>query len=164
MIALRPMRADEFHAYLDYFIPDYAEEIAASYRLSPEAALAQARQETADDLPAGVDTPGQSLVCIVEGDETIGYFWYRADAARRMVFISDFHILPPHQSKGKGTAALAVLEQALAAEGFEQIRLRVAIDNGKAEHVYRLSGFEPTGINMSKRIGTERPAGTGRKS
>ena len=45
MIVLRPMRATEYPAYLDYFIPDYAAEISANYALSPAAALAQAQRE-----------------------------------------------------------------------------------------------------------------------
>ena len=34
MIVLRPMRATEYPAYLDYFIPDYAAEISANYALA----------------------------------------------------------------------------------------------------------------------------------
>lgn len=41
MIVLRPMRNEEYPAYLDYFIPDYAAEISANYALSPAAALAR---------------------------------------------------------------------------------------------------------------------------
>lgn len=33
MILLRPMRDDEYLAYLDYFIPDYTAEITANYAL-----------------------------------------------------------------------------------------------------------------------------------
>ena len=45
MISLRPMRADEYSAYLDYFIPDYAAEIIANYDLSPAEARLQALPE-----------------------------------------------------------------------------------------------------------------------
>ena len=34
MILLRPMQEDEYSAYLEYFIPDYAKEIESNYGLS----------------------------------------------------------------------------------------------------------------------------------
>jgi hypothetical protein len=39
------MTEDEYPAYLDYFIHDYASEISANYRLSPSDSLARAKQE-----------------------------------------------------------------------------------------------------------------------
>ena len=158
-IALRPMRADEFPAYLSYFVPDYAAEISANYDLPADAAEAQARREIAKDLPAGAATPDQVLLCVVDderGEEIIGYCSYRPDKDARLAFIYDFHIRPEYQDKGYGTKALAVLEADLAAAGFEQIQLRVAADNVRAQHVYQSGGFRTTGINMSKRIGDGR--------
>jgi len=155
MVALRPMRSAEFPAYLDYFIPEYAAEISANYGVSDTAALAQARREIADDLPDGPDTHGQVLLCITADgdDDAIGYLWYHPDKDLRLAFISDFHILAAHQGKGFGTRALSALEAALSDAGFEQIRLRVAADNQRAQHIYRTGGFRVTGVNMSKQIG-----------
>lgn len=156
MIALRSMRTDEFYGYLSYFIPDYAAEISSNYGLSDTDALAQAKREISDDLPDGPDTAGQVLLTITESalgsDVVVGYFWYRPDEAARFVFINDFHILPAYQGKGYGESALATLEVALSAAGFETIRLRVAADNAGAHHLYQRGGFRITGINMSKRI------------
>jgi ribosomal protein S18 acetylase RimI-like enzyme len=158
MIGFRPMLQDEFSSYLDYFIPDYAAEISTNYGLSNPEAVVQAKREIAKDLPNGPDTSGQVLLCITDGErenaETIGYLWYRADTDSKMVFISDFHILPAYQGNGYGKQALQALESALARKGFEQIRLRVAADNTRAQHVYQAGGFRTTGINMSKRIKT----------
>lgn len=154
MISLRPMRANEYSAYLDYFIPDYAAEISANYGLSDIEARAQATRETDEDLPQGVETADQALLCIISGADTvIGYIWYRPDLAARSAFISDFHILDSQQGNGYGKQALALLEAELAGSGITQIKLRVAADNKRAKHVYDVSGFRVTGINMSKTIG-----------
>lgn len=157
MIALRPMRESEFPAYLHYFIPDYAVEIAANYGLSEAAARAQAEGEIAAGLPDGVNTAGQVLLCIVDPSEAaetlVGYLWYKPDAAMQSAFISDFHILATHQGQGLGKAAMTLLESDLREKGFTQIKLRVAGDNARARHVYEVSGFHVTGINMSKVIG-----------
>lgn len=153
MISLRPMRPDEYAAYLDYFIPDYAAEISTNYGLSDVDARAQAIRETDEDLPQGVETAGHVLLCIIAGaGAVIGYLWYRPDLAARSAFISDFHILTGQQGNGYGKQALALLEAELADSGFTQIRLRVAADNNRAKHVYDRSGFRITGINMSKTI------------
>jgi ribosomal protein S18 acetylase RimI-like enzyme len=153
------MRDSEYAAYLDYFIPDYAVEVASTYGLSAEDALARVKREIAADLPEGVHTSGQCLLCLVdaagEGEELLGYLWYRPDATKRAAFINDFEILPPHRGKGFGKQAMAVLAGALKREGYAEIKLRVAEDNARARHVYEATGFRVTGINMSKALVSE---------
>jgi len=156
MIMLRPMREDEFPAYLAYFIPDYAQEIASNYQLSVADSQIRAKQEIAEDLPGGVNTPGQVLLCLMacseQAEQHVGYLWYKPDTAMRTVFIYDFHIFNHCQGQGLGKKALAAFEQKLREQNFQQIRLRVAGDNARAQHVYEKSGFGVTGINMSKII------------
>lgn len=156
MIQLRPMLQSEYTAYLDYFIPDYAAEISVNYGLSEGAALEQAKREVADDLPDGVSTVDQVLLCLLDasaGSETlVGYLWYKADAGKRSAFIFDFHILPAFQGQGLAKKALEALEDELRAAGIQQIKLRVAGKNLRAQHVYQAFGFGVTGINMSKSV------------
>jgi ribosomal protein S18 acetylase RimI-like enzyme len=157
-IGLRPMRPDEFPAFLAYFIPDYATEIAANFGLPDDAARARAAQEVAEDLPQGVDTQGRTLLCITLGDpeEVVGSFWLRLQQGSTTAFVSDFHIFPARQNRGLGRRALAALDRWLASAGFEHLRLRVAADNVRARHLYETGGFRTTGINMTKPVG--RPA------
>ena len=156
MISSRPMRDSEYPAYLDYFIPDYAAEISANYGLSRLEALEQAKREVRDDLPHGVETAGQVMLCVINHvsgiDSVVGYLWYQPDLTTRSAHIKDFHIFAAHQGKGFGKQALNALEAELARTGFEQIKLRVAEDNKRAKHVYEVAGFRVTGINMSKTI------------
>lgn len=156
MITLRPMHENEYPGYLEYFIPDYAQEIASNYALSADDSLARAKQEIAADLPEGVNTPGHLLLCLVEQRDNasrhIGYLWYKPDAVMRSVFIYDFHIFNAYQGQGLGKQALRAFEQEMLNKDFEQIRLRVAGDNERARHVYEAIGFGVTGINMSKTL------------
>lgn len=151
-ISLRPMRADEFGGYLDYFVPDYAAEIASNYGLPHDEALMRASREINEDLAQGVDTVGHELLCITCKADVVGYLWYKPDHVARSVFIYDFCILPAHQGKGYGKQALSAFEAMLAGDGFEQIGLRVAADNERAQHLYLKGGFRATGINMIRRI------------
>ncbi|HED2411082.1 TPA: GNAT family N-acetyltransferase [Raoultella planticola] len=156
MIMLRPMGEEEYPAYLEYFIADYAHEIAANYRLSAEDSLARAKREIAEDLPEGVNTPGQVLLCLFNQadhcDEHVGYLWYKPDTATQTVFIFDFYIFNACQGQGLGTQALRAFEREMREQGIEQIRLRVAGDNQRARHVYESAGFWVTGINMSRTL------------
>lgn len=165
MIHFSPMSECEYKAYLDYFLEDYAQEIASNYDRSVDDARLQAETEIARSLPDGPQTQGQILLTILDnapqpdligpvliGPDLIGYVWYRPDEASRSVFIYDFYIVPDHRGKGQGKAALHALETDLASQGYGEIRLRVAADNPRAQHVYQTGGFRVTGINMAKRI------------
>ncbi|WP_421504752.1 GNAT family N-acetyltransferase [Erwinia rhapontici] len=156
MITFRLMTEDEFPAYLEYFIPDYANEIGANYGLSPSASLVRAKQEITEALAEGVNTCGQVLMSLVARlDKTeihVGYLWYKPDTIMRTVFIYDFHIFSSFQGTGLGKQTLRAFEDNLREKGFKEIRLRVAGDNARARHIYETSGFGVTGINMSKVI------------
>ncbi|MGJ0480286.1 GNAT family N-acetyltransferase [Pantoea agglomerans] len=156
MISFCSMPENHYPGYLEYFIPDYAREIQANYRLSQSAARARAEQEIAELLFEGVNTPGHTLLnLIVDSENTnkhIGFLWYKPDTAMRTAFIYDFHIFEPYQGNGLGKQTLNALEQDLRDKGFDQIRLRVAGDNARARHIYEACGFGVTGINMSKTL------------
>lgn len=156
MILLRPMSEDEYPAYVAYFIPDYAAEIAANYGLGSADALARAKQEIAEGLPEGVNTPGQVLLSLFirsdSAEKPVGYLWYKPDIQSHTAFIYDFHIFTSCQGKGLGKLALGALENELREKNITQIRLRVAGDNSRARHVYEATGFRVTGVNMSKNL------------
>jgi ribosomal protein S18 acetylase RimI-like enzyme len=154
MIHFSTMSDAQYSTYLTYLIPHYAEDIASNYGRSYEDALAQAKAEAERHLPDGRKTEGHTLRNIINGTlhTLIGYVWYRPDEATGSVFIYDFFILPEHRDKGQGKAALQALEMVLAADGYREIKLRVAADNPRAQHVYQTGGFRATGINMAKKI------------
>ena len=156
MVSFRPLTEDEYPAYLDYFIHDYADEIGSNYGLSQPDSLARAKQEIAEMLPEGVNTHGHVLCSLVapidETNRPVGYLWYKPDTMMRSVFIYDFHIFTACQGQGLGKQTLRDLEAHLREQGFNEIRLRVAGDNARARHLYETSGFGVTGINMSKSI------------
>lgn len=156
MISFRAMTEKEYSAYLEYFIHDYAYEIGSNYEISQRDSLARAKQEISQLLPKGVKTYGQVLLCIVaQSDKTnnhLGYLWYKPDTAMRTAFIYDFHIFNSSQGLGLGKQSLRAFEEYLQAKDFKEIRLRVAGDNARAQHIYLTSGFGITGVNMSKSI------------
>ena len=151
MISLRTMKAEEFPNYRDYFIVDYANEIAANYGYTLEKSRAIALRELMDDLPQNVSTPDHFLLCIEKkGADTVGYLWYKLLDNGETVFILDFVMFDEFRGLGYGKAAMIVLEEQLLQSGVEQIKLRVAFDNKRAFRLYEKLGFNITGYNMVK--------------
>jgi ribosomal protein S18 acetylase RimI-like enzyme len=151
------MMADEFAGYVAYFVPDYAAEISSNYDVDMKTAQARAENAVEVELGMGVETPGQILLCAtVEGDESgapVGYIWCQSKSEEKIMFISDFCILPKYRGRGYGQSALKALEIRYSDSAYDEIRLRVAIDNKIAERMYLKAGYLPTGINMRRPIG-----------
>ena len=151
MITLRTMKAEEFPNYRDYFIVDYAHEIATNYGYTLEKSRAIALRELMDDLPQNVSTPDHFLLCIEKkGADTVGYLWYKLLDNGETVFILDFVLFDNFRGLGYGKATLIALEEKLLQSGVEQIKLRVAFDNTRAFRLYEKLGFKITGYNMVK--------------
>jgi len=156
------MKPEEFPRYRDYFIVDYANEMATNYGYPLEESRAIAQKELQDDLPQTVSTPEHYLFCIEEtcdattattGHRIIGYLWYQHAANEGSVFILDYVLFEEFRGMGHGKAALIALEVKLRQSGVKEIKLRVAFDNVRAFHLYQKLGFTITGYNMIKRLG-----------
>lgn len=153
MVTFRPIQEDEFQAYSELFLADYAAEIESNYGYSAERSMAQAKQELADDLPNGLETPNQFLLTIKHEDKgLIGYLWYTLYDQGETAFILDFILHKQFRGMGLGQASLNALEQRLDQSHIKQIKLRVAGDNKRAFKLYQRMGFDVTGINMIKHL------------
>ena len=151
MITLRLMQAEEFPSYRDYFVVDYADEIAANYGYTLEKSRSIAIQELLDDLPQTVDTPDHYLLCIEnDNDGLLGYLWYKLFDNGKTAFIYDFVVSKEFRGMGYGKAALIALEKQLFQSSVEQIKLRVAFENSRALSLYKKLEFNITGYNMIK--------------
>lgn len=161
IVRLIPMGEADFPAYRDYFIDDYAQDLASNHGLTLADAHQQAEASLQQYLPQGAATPGQSLLSIIPVSDNVGnavapiagYLWHSIDSAAHTTFIYDFYTLPAHRGLGYGKAAMAVLEAELKRLGVSQIKLRVAYDNPRAKALYQELGFVITGYNMAKHLG-----------
>jgi len=168
IVRLIPMGEADFPAYRDYFINDYAQDLASNHGLPLADARQQAEASLLQYLPQGAATQDQSLLCIIPASDSVsgdtednvaptaaivGYLWHSIDRAAHTTFIYDFYTLPAHRGLGYGKAAMAVLEAELKGLGVSQIKLRVAYDNPRARALYQEIGFHITGYNMAKTLG-----------
>jgi len=74
-LTLRPATGAEYEAWASRAVAGYAAEIAASGELSPEAAMAKARQDHDRAMPDGLDTAGQLLWRLVADGQPVGWLW-----------------------------------------------------------------------------------------
>jgi ribosomal protein S18 acetylase RimI-like enzyme len=156
MIALVPMNAEEFAAHVERTVTDFAHDKAASGQWSEEAALALARQGYDALLPHGLATPENFLFTLRETttQTAVGTLWYaiQARADQRIAYVYDLFIQPWCRRRGHAARAFAALEAQVAGRGLSGIGLHVFGHNEAARALYAKLGYEPTNINLFKKI------------
>lgn len=159
MITLRRMRNDEFPAYCDYFIADYAQEMVQNYGHRLDVALQLAEQDLRHAFPAGPDSGSHTLLCmeaVIAGQpQRVGYLWHGLQPTDHATFIYDIYVAAPFRGQGFGKQAIAELEKQLATQDIHQIKLRVAFHNPRALKLYQALGFAITGYNMAKQLAAD---------
>jgi ribosomal protein S18 acetylase RimI-like enzyme len=150
-VSLRAMTANEFAAYRDAFIRDWAADLQKVHDLTSDGALAEAAARTDADLPHGPATPGHHLFAIRAGEERVGTVWFSIDAHGR-AFLDDVTIDEASRGKGYGRRALELCEQEAARRGVSSIELHVYRHNPRAIALYEALGYRTTGLKMGKRI------------
>ena len=156
MTALRPMTDAEFAAWRAMTIPGYAAEKVASGEWAEQESLALSERDFEKLLPQGLATPDHHLCSVTDGDGVpVGVLWFavksRGDA--RIAYVYDVAIKPEHRRRGHAQAAFEALEQEARRLELSGIALHVFGHNKGAHALYEKLGFEPTNIQMFKRVG-----------
>ncbi len=161
MVVLSPMSAEEFATYVDRAVPDFAQDKVASGQWSREASLKLARQGFDELLPKGVATPDNFLFTLQDAAslERVGTLWFAIQerAGHRIAYVYDVLVEPQHRRKGYGTGAFEALESEVASRGLSGIALHVFGHNQSAQALYAKLGYEPTNINMFKKVRVQEP-------
>ena len=156
MVKLREMRTEEFADFYQYAAEAYAQDIAENQGHAADKSLELAHQALKRCFPDGVESKGQSLMCIdaEEDGESIlaGYLWHCVNQKEGSTFIYDFYVMEAFRGQGLGSKAIELLEAKMKDVDIKQIKLRVAFNNERARKLYEELGFVVTGYNMSKVI------------
>src|SRR5512138_2400802 len=152
MIELVPMQQEDFEAYLERDIREYAEEHVRNGNWKSEEALERSRKEHQQLLPDGPRSKNQYLFSLVDpaGDRKLGILWVNIESKR--AFIYDFRIDESERGKGYGKQALTALDEKLKSMDVESVALHVFGDNITAQELYKKTGYEITGIHMRKTL------------
>ena len=154
-VQLRPMRDDEFAAWLPQVRDGYAQSMIDHGGFTPEAARAKAKADTEQLFPGGRPSAEQ-LVFVVEADTApVGELWLakRDDmSGRPCLFVYDVHVDEAHQGRGYGKAAMLFAEEEARRRGVDRVALNVFGRNEVARRLYRSLGYEENAVAMSKTV------------
>jgi ribosomal protein S18 acetylase RimI-like enzyme len=155
-ITLQPMTAETFQKYLEWSVPNYAEECVRTGNFPAETALQQAEEQFRQLLPQGMATPQQYLFTIHETSDNraVGYLWFggRGDATHPFAALYDLMVFPSERRRGYGRQALLALEARARELGLPAIRLHVFGHNHPARALYEKMGYVATNITMAKPV------------
>ncbi len=155
-IRLRPLRPDEFDAFLQAAREGYTDDIAANSGRAPAEARAKADADLAALLPDGLATAGQHIEAIVDASsgEPLGRLWFaeRGDDGERHIFLYAIEIDTEHRGRGAGRAAMLAFEDEARALGYDVVKLNVFGGNARARGLYHSLGYAEAAVEMTKRL------------
>jgi GNAT superfamily N-acetyltransferase len=154
-VELRPMRDDEFAAWLPLMSERYAAEMVEEAGVPEEHAAVKAATEVEQLFPGGAPSD-QQLVYVIEADgEPAGVLWLcQRDEAfgGPCLFVYDVEIDERHRGRGYGRAAMEFAEDEAGRLGVDRIALNVFGGNEVARGLYRSLGYEENAVAMSKKL------------
>ncbi len=157
MTALRRMAAEEFEAWLSRAIPTYAAEKVASGHWSAEGSEELSRKEHGELLPQGLASEGNHFFTVLDqGANPVGTLWFavKTKFGLPIAYVFNVEVEPEHRRKGHARRAFEALEGEVAALGLHGVALHVFGHNTAARGLYAGLGYEPTNINLFKRVHT----------
>jgi len=144
----------QFDSYLTHLIPDYAaDNVRAGYWDESEA-LEKSRQQIESLLPKGLQTQDHYVYTLVDGEQTVGMIWLKAqlDRAVKSGFIFDVIVDEKFRGKGYGRQLMLLIEEKARELGLKSIGLHVFAYNQVAKHLYESLGYEVSSLNMIKKL------------
>jgi ribosomal protein S18 acetylase RimI-like enzyme len=148
---LRPLREDEYGAWLEQAKEGYAAQmVRAGY--PEERASAKSDRDFAELLPEGLATPAQFVYAVEHDGEVVGSLWLcdRDGEAGRTLFVYALEVDPDHRGRGHGKAAMVLAEDVAREHGLDTITLNVFGGNDVAQSLYRSLGYNEMAIFMRK--------------
>ena len=159
MTVLVPMSLEVYAGYLKDAIAAYAEDNIASGRWPAAGALAQSRESFHTLLPLGLNTPDNYLfeIRIDENGPMVGFLWFAVVEKHHAAaaFVYDLEIKAAFRRQGHAEAAFALLEERVRELGLDSIGLHVFATNDAARALYKKLGYQVTGVNMQKKLGSD---------
>lgn len=151
-VRLRPMRPDEYPAFIAASKAGYAHDMVIHGDMLPAAAARKSEEDHAAILPEGLATP-RHWIFVVEADgEAVGLLWVaeRGTPERRVLFIYDIEVDEAHRGHGYGRATMLLAEEEARARGIGRLELNVFGGNEVARGLYRSLGYMETSVQMAK--------------
>ncbi len=154
MIELKELNKAEFEKYLDFLIPDYAQDISENFNLTLENAIEESKILMKNTFPQGLSTEGQYLynVHVPALGKKIGAVWFNLKPEINQAYLFHIYIEEAYRGRGYGTNTLAKLHQLVKELGATSMGLSVFGSNDKAYQLYKKLGYKVSSIAMQKSL------------
>lgn len=153
MPVLAPMDEEQFSAFIDTAIADYAADKVSSGQWAEAHSLELSRKGFEELLPQGLRTPENYFFSVLdEHGKSVGALWIgvKEFAGKRAAYVYDVRISPGFRRRGHAKRALLAAEEEARKFGFSGIGLHVFGHNVAARTLYEALGYRTTNINMFK--------------
>ena len=152
---LRPMREDEFPAFLERAKASYARDMIENGGLEEAHAHRKSEADHASLYADGLATPGVDVLVVEVDGGPVGHvvLGEREEHGVRGAFLWDIEILEAHRGRGYGRVALELVEAEALTRGYRRVALNVFGGNEVARRLYRSAGYGETAVTMAKDLG-----------
>lgn len=150
MIALRPLREDEYDAWDAAHRAEYQRGLVEDAGLLREHAAAKVARDVPSVLPDGLATANTWIWAVEADGRRVGtvFFGLRGGGA----WLYDITIDEAERGRGYGRAAMTALEDEVRALGHDTIGLNVWGGNDVARGLYRSLGWAEESVEMRKKL------------
>lgn len=153
-VRLRPMRPDEYPAFIAASRAAYAHDMVVHGDMLPATAERKSEEDHAAILPDGLATPRHWIFVVEAGDQAVGLLWVaeRGTPERRVLFIYNVEVEEAHRGHGYGRATMLLAEEEARSRGIGRLELNVFGGNDVARGLYRSLGYLETSVQMAKEL------------
>jgi len=150
VIALRPLRADEYDAWDAAHRAEYERGLVEHVGMPRERAKAKVERDIAYVLPEGLATADTWIWAVEHDGRVVGtvFVGLRDGAA----WLYDITIAEGERGKGYGRAAMTALQDEVRTLGHGAIGLNVWGGNDVARGLYRSLGWAEESVHMRKAL------------
>jgi ribosomal protein S18 acetylase RimI-like enzyme len=154
IVRLRPMRTDEYPAFIAASKTAYAHDMVVHGGMLPAAAESKSDEDHAALLSGGLGTTGHWIFVVEADGDAVGHLWLaeRGAPERRILYIYGIEIDAAHRGRGFGRAAMRLAEEEASTRGIGRLELNVFGGNDVARGLYRSLGYQETAVQMAKDI------------
>ena len=154
MSACSECNEEEFENYLEFFVPDYAQDLSENFILSLDKAMEESIGLMNDLLPNKQNSDGQFLYNIYcpEKIEKVGMIWYSILPDSDRAYIYHIYINEEFRKMGYATSVLQKLEVMVKSSGITSLGLSVFGKNEHAYTLYKKLGYKTASISMGKNL------------
>ena len=150
MIALRPLREDEYGAWDAAHRAEYERGLVEHVGMPPAQAQAKVERDVSYVLPDGLATADTHIWAVEDDGRVVGTVFVGSRDGGAWLY--DITIAEPERGKGYGRAAMTALEDELRALGHATIGLNVWGNNEVARGLYRSLGWAEESVHMRKTL------------